>query len=141
MYAVIKTGGKQYRVAKNQVLSVERLDAEPGATVTFDQVLMVGDGDVSTIGAPYVAGAAVTAEVIGAKRGPKIIVFKKKRRKSNRRRAGHRQDLTELRVADILTDGKQAPKAEPKAAAAEPEDAAVEPEVAAAEAASGDEEV
>ena len=81
MFAVIQTGGKQYKVAQNQVLSVEKLDAEPGATVTFESVLMVGEGDQVTTGAPYVAGAAVTAEVVRARRGPKIIVFTKKRRK------------------------------------------------------------
>ena len=115
MFAVIQTGGKQYKVAKDQVLSVERLDAEPGSTVTFESVLMVGEGDQVATGAPYVAGAAVTAEVVGERRGPKIIVFKKKRRKNHRRRAGHRQDLTELRIAEILTDGQKPTKAKAKA--------------------------
>jgi len=118
MYAVIKTGGKQYKVAKDQVLAVERLDAEPGAIVTFESVLMVGDDDGVTLGAPYVSGASVTAEVVGAKRGPKIIVFKKKRRQNHRRRNGHRQDLTELRIGEILTAGRKPAakaEAEPKA--------------------------
>ncbi len=142
MFAVIKTGGKQYKVAQNQVLSVEKLDAEPGATLTFESVLMVGDGDQVTTGAPYVAGAAVTAEVVRARRGPKIIVFKKKRRKNYRRRNGHRQDLTELRIAEILTDGqkpskakaKPKPKAEEKAEAPESQAPEAQAPDAAAEA-------
>ena len=141
MFAVIQTGGKQYKVAKDQVLSVERLDAEPGSTVTFESVLMVGEGDQVATGAPYVAGAAVTAEVVGERRGPKIIVFKKKRRKNHRRRAGHRQDLTELRIAEILTDGqkptkaKAKSKAKPKAKPAADEAAAEETETPKPEAA------
>lgn len=120
MYAVIKTGGKQYKVAKNDVVVVEKLAAEAGATVELDQVLMVGGEGKTEVGAPFVAGASVAAEVIDQARGPKVTIFKKKRRKNHRRKAGHRQDLTVLRVTDILTGGakpkKAAAKAEPKKA-------------------------
>ena len=97
MFAVIKTGGKQYRVASGDVIKVEKLEGEAGATIALDQVLMVGD----TIGTPLVAGATVSAEVIAQDRGPKIIVFKKKRRQNYRRKNGHRQDLTVLRITEI----------------------------------------
>ncbi len=101
MHAVIRTGGKQYRVAKNDVIRVERLDAEPGAEISLDEVLMVeGDRGV-TVGAPLVAGATVKAEVVEQTRAAKIIVFKKKRRKNYRRKNGHRQDLTVLKITDI----------------------------------------
>ena len=119
MFAVFQTGGKQYKVAKDEVLTVERLAGTPGDTVAFDSVLMLGDGDKTTVGAPFVAGATVAAEIVDQSRGPKIIVFKKKRRKNYRRRNGHRQDLTLLRVTEILTDGKKptmkkaAPKPQP----------------------------
>jgi large subunit ribosomal protein L21 len=104
MYAVIKTGGKQYRVAANQVIKVERLDGEVGDTIAFDQVLMVGneqDGAEPKIGSPLVEGAQVTAEVLEQGKAPKIIVFKKKRRKNYRRMRGHRQMQTVLRIRDI----------------------------------------
>jgi large subunit ribosomal protein L21 len=104
MYAVIRTGGKQYRVASGQVVKVERLDGEVGETIAFDQVLMVGgeqeDGEPK-IGAPLVEGAQVTAEVLEQGKGAKIIVFKKKRRKNYRRKRGHRQLQTVLRIRDI----------------------------------------
>jgi large subunit ribosomal protein L21 len=102
MYAVIRTGGKQYRVASGQVVKVERLDGDVGETVAFDQVLMVGDdGGEPQIGAPLVEGAQVTAEVLEQGKAPKIIVFKKKRRKNYRRKRGHRQLQTVLRIRDI----------------------------------------
>ncbi len=102
MYAVIKTGGKQYRVAKDDVLSIERLDANPGDAVSFDQVLMLGgDTGAPTIGKPLVAGAKVMAEVLELNRGPKLIAFKKRRRKNSRRKIGHRQDLTKVRITGI----------------------------------------
>ena len=104
MYAVIRTGGKQYRVASGQVVKIERLEGEVGATVAFDQVLMIGDEQADgepTIGAPLVEGARVTAEVLEQGKGPKVIVFKKKRRKNYRRRRGHRQLQTVLRIRDI----------------------------------------
>ncbi len=101
MFAIVKTGGKQYRVQKDDLIKVEKLDAEAGATLTLDQVLLVGEGEKSTIGAPLVAGAAVVVEVVEHTRGPKIIIFKKKRRQNYRRRKGHRQDLTVLRITEI----------------------------------------
>ncbi|GBD40847.1 50S ribosomal protein L21 [bacterium HR39] len=105
MYAVIRTGGKQYRVARDQVLFVEKLEAEPGSTVEFDEVLMVGgDGEVR-IGRPLVEGAKVRATVLDQIRGPKIVVFKLKRRKNYRRKKGHRQYQTVVRIADIEVPG------------------------------------
>jgi large subunit ribosomal protein L21 len=103
MYAVIKTGGKQYRVGNGDVIKVERLDGEVGQQIAFDQVLMVGgDGDsAAQIGSPLVAGAQVTAEVLEQARAPKVIVFKKRRRKNYRRKRGHRQLQTVLRIQDI----------------------------------------
>ena len=97
MFAVIQTGGKQYKVVKDDVIRVEKLAGEAGAEVVLDQVLMVGD----KIGAPIVAGAKVTATVVAQARGPKIIIFKKRRRQNSRRKNGHRQDLTILRITDI----------------------------------------
>ncbi|MFN0023590.1 MAG: 50S ribosomal protein L21 [Parvularculaceae bacterium] len=105
MYAVVKTGGKQYRVAENDLLKIERLPGEAGDIITLSDVLMLGNGAVVTIGAPRVEGATVAAEIVEQARGPKIIVFKKRRRQNYRRKAGHRQDLTILRITEILTDG------------------------------------
>jgi large subunit ribosomal protein L21 len=102
MFAVIKTGGKQYRVASGDVIKVEKLEVEAGATIALDQVLMLGgEGLEAAVGTPLVAGATVSAEVIAQDRGPKIIVFKKKRRQNYRRKNGHRQDLTVLRITGI----------------------------------------
>ena len=101
MFAVIRTGGKQYKVAKDDVIRVEKLDAEPGAKVSLDEVLMVDSGKGVTVGQPLVAGAKVQAEVVEQTRGDKIIVFKMKRRKNYRRTKGHRQDLTVLKITDI----------------------------------------
>jgi len=101
MFAVIRTGGKQYKVANGDVIKVEKLAGEAGASISFDEVLMVSDAGDTTVGTPLVAGAAVTAEVIAQDRGPKIIVFKKKRRQNYRRKNGHRQDLTVLRITGI----------------------------------------
>jgi large subunit ribosomal protein L21 len=101
MYAVIRTGGKQYRVATNQVIEVEKLDVEAGSSIELAEVLMVGEGESATIGSPLVAGASVTATVLEQGKGPKLIVFKKRRRKNFRRKTGHRQKLTVLRVTDI----------------------------------------
>jgi large subunit ribosomal protein L21 len=103
MYAVIKTGGKQYRVAHGDVIKVERLAGEVGQAIAFEQVLMVGgdDGAEPRIGAPLLEGARVTAEVLEQARAPKIIVFKKKRRKNYRRKHGHRQLQTVLRIREI----------------------------------------
>ena len=101
MFAVIKTGGKQYKVAKDDIIVVEKLDAEEGKKVTFDDVLMHGnDGDV-TVGAPLVDGAKVTGEVIEQRKGAKVLVFKKKRRQNYRRKRGHRQLETVVRITGI----------------------------------------
>jgi large subunit ribosomal protein L21 len=106
MYAVIKTGGKQYRVKAGDMLIVEKLDGEPGAKVAFDQVLMLGDGAGVTIGAPIVDGAVVNATLVETRKGEKIKVFKKIRRQGYRRTGGHRQIESVLRVTGIAGDGK-----------------------------------
>jgi large subunit ribosomal protein L21 len=106
MFAVIKTGGKQYRVTAEDVIKVDKIGGEPGEVVQLGDVLMVG-GDSVTLGAPTVAGAAVAAEVIEQGRGPKIIAFKKRRRKNSRRKRGFREDFTLIRITEILTDGKK----------------------------------
>ncbi len=127
MYAVIKTGGKQYRVAPEDVLTIEKLAGEPGDIIEFGEVLMHGaDGDPQ-IGAPFISGAMVSAEVVEQGRADKIIIFKKKRRQNYRRRNGHRQDITTVRILEILTDGKKAKKsAAPKAKAESPTDISAE---------------
>jgi large subunit ribosomal protein L21 len=106
MFAVIRTGGKQYRVTPNAVLKVEKLDAEAGGTVTFTDVLAVGGEGNLTIGSPTVADASVTATVIAQDRLDKVIIFKKRRRQNSRRRNGHRQHVTVLRVAGINANGQ-----------------------------------
>jgi large subunit ribosomal protein L21 len=108
MYAVIKTGGKQYRVQPGDVLVVEKLDGEPGADVAFGEVLMLGDGDAITVGAPTVAGATVNATLIETRKGEKVKIFKKIRRQGYRRTRGHRQHETVLQVTAIAGDGKSA---------------------------------
>jgi large subunit ribosomal protein L21 len=136
MFAVIKTGGKQYRVAAEDVLQIEKVKGDPGEIIQFGEVLLLG-GDEVKLGAPTIAGASVAAEVLEQGRGPKVIAFKKRRRKNSRRKRGHRQEFTLVRVTEILTDGAKptktaAPKsAKPKAVkpkSAEPESA--EPESA-----------
>ena len=112
MFAVFKTGGKQYRVAAEDVLKVDRVKGEPGEIVEFAEVLVVG-GDSVTVGAPTVAGATVAAEVLDQSRGDKIIAFKKRRRKNSRRKRGHRQEFTLLRITEILTEDKKASKTAP----------------------------
>jgi large subunit ribosomal protein L21 len=135
MFAVFKTGGKQYRVAAEDVLKVDKVKGEPGEIVEFGEVLVVG-GDSVILGAPIVAGATVAAEVLDQARGPKIIAFKKRRRKNSRRKRGHRQEFTLLRITEILTDGKKANKTAPprpkRAPAPVPEasDASAAPEAA-----------
>jgi large subunit ribosomal protein L21 len=122
MYAVIRTGGKQYKVAKNDVIAVERLQGEAGDVIALDEVLLLGDGANATIGTPLVGGACVAAEVLEQGQADKVLIFKKKRRHNYRRKRGHRQEVTVLRVTDILTEGKRpeprarAEKAEPKPA-------------------------
>jgi large subunit ribosomal protein L21 len=106
-FAVIKTGGKQYKVAANDVLKIEKLEAEAGDVVTFDQVLMVGDGDDVTVGAPLVEGALVAGQFLSTDKERTVIVFKKNRRHNYRRRNGHRQLLSTVRITEILTGGKQ----------------------------------
>ena len=110
MYAVIETGGKQYRVEVGTELEVELLDVEPGKTITIDRVLLVADGDESTIGRPLVADASVSAEVVNQTRGPKLISFKYRPKARSRVKKGHRQELTTLRIADITFGGKSAAK-------------------------------
>jgi len=105
MFAVIRTGGKQYRVTPDLVLKVEKLDVQPGATFTCTDVLAVGSSAGITLGTPVVAGASVTATVIAQDRLDKVIIFKKRRRQNSRRKNGHRQHVTVLRVADIFADG------------------------------------
>ena len=120
MFAVFKTGGKQYRVAADDVLKVDKVKGEPGEIVEFGEVLVVG-GDSVSLGAPTVAGATVAAEVLQQARGPKIIAFKKRRRKNSRRKRGHRVEFTLLRITEILTDGNKPSKEvrpRPKRAAA-----------------------
>lgn len=112
MFAVFKTGGKQYRVAAEDVLKVDKVKGEPGEIVEFGEVLAVG-GDSLTVGTPTVAGATVAAEVLDQARGPKIIAFKKRRRKNSRRKRGHRQEFTLVRITEILTEGKKANKTPP----------------------------
>jgi large subunit ribosomal protein L21 len=143
MYAVIKTGGKQYRVAANDILQIEKLEGAAGDTVVFEQVLMVGNGGSVDIGAPFVSGASVAAEIAAQERGDKIIIFKKRRRKHYRRKNGHRQLLTSVKIVEILTGGAKAaikkaepkPKAEAKPAKAEAKPEKVEAKPAKAEAA------
>jgi large subunit ribosomal protein L21 len=106
MFAVIRTGGKQYRVAPNDIIEIERIAGELGDIIELGEVLLLG-GDSPKTGSPTIAGALVAAEVMEQTRGDKIIVFKKKRRKNYRRKKGHRQDLTLLRITEILTDGKK----------------------------------
>jgi large subunit ribosomal protein L21 len=114
MFAVFKTGGKQYRVAADDVLKVATVKGEPGDIVEFGEVLVVG-GDSVTLGAPTISGATVAAEVIEQGRGPKIIAFKKRRRKNSRRKRGYREEFTLLRITEILTDGQKPSKeARPK---------------------------
>jgi large subunit ribosomal protein L21 len=114
MFAVIKTGGKQYRVAAEDKLKVEKVAGEPGDIIQFGEVLVVG-GDTVTLGTPTVAGASVAAEVVSQARGPKVIAFKKRRRKNSRRKRGHRQEFTLIRISEILLDGAKPTKgAQPK---------------------------
>src|SRR5215469_18398596 len=136
MFAVFKTGGKQYRVATEDVLKVAKVKGEPGEIVEFGEVLVVG-GDAVTLGSPMIAGATVAAEVLDQARGPKIIAFKKRRRKNSRRKRGHRQEFTLIRITEILTDGKKPNKTPPPRPKREP--APKTAEASGAAAAAGDE--
>ncbi len=102
MFAVIKTGGKQYRVEENNIIKIEKLESTEGEKITFDQVLMVGDVTKATVGSPLIAGAKVEAEVLKQMRDRKVIIFKKKRRQNYRRKQGHRQHLTVVRITKII---------------------------------------
>ena len=130
MYAVVTTGGKQYRVEAGSELTIERLSADEGSSVTFDRVLMVGDGDTITVGTPTVEGATVSGTILGESLGPKLVIFKFKQKVKYRRTAGHRQHFTRVRIDEISASGKTskveapapakaeaAPKAAPKKAA------------------------
>lgn len=120
MFAVLKTGGKQYKVSQNNIIEVEKLEAEIGATILLDNVVLFNDGTKDHVGAPTVAGVAVAAEVLNQKKGDKVIVFKKKRRHNYRRKNGHRQPITVLKIADMgkgLTAKSAPAKAEVKAEA------------------------
>ena len=114
MFAVIRTGGKQYRVAPNDIIEVEKIAGQPGDIVELAEVLLLGGDKGPQTGSPTISGALVAAEVIEQRRGDKIVVFKKKRRSTYRRKNGHRQELTALRITEILTDGKKPSKAPPK---------------------------
>jgi large subunit ribosomal protein L21 len=135
MFAVIKTGGKQFRVAADEMLAVSKLAGEAGDQVTFSDVLVLG-GDAPKYGVPLVDGASVVAEIVEQKRGPKIIVFKKRRRHNSRRKNGHRQDFTLVKITEILTDGAK-PSGEKKAKAAKKPRAA-KPKASETEAAGDD---
>src|SRR5437660_8166279 len=132
MFAVIKTGGKQYRVAADDKLKVEKIDGEAGQIIQFNEVLVVG-GDAVTLGTPTVTGASVAAAVIEQSRGPKVIAFKKRRRKNSRRKRGHRQEYTLVQITEILTGGAKPTKGPRPKAERKPKPAADEaPEAAAA---------
>jgi large subunit ribosomal protein L21 len=130
MYAVIKTGGKQYKVAPGNLIAVEKLAGDAGDAIAFDEVLLVGGDSEATIGSPTVAGASAVGEIVGQKRTAKILVFKKRRRQNSKRSRGHRQQQTIVRITEILTDGKK-PAAKKAKAAAKPAVEAAAPEAAA----------
>ncbi len=144
MFAVIKTGGKQYRVAAEDVIRIEKVPGDPGEIVQLGEVLLLG-GDEVKLGVPTIAGASVAAEVLEQGRGRKVIAFKKRRRKNSRRKRGHRQEFTLLRVTEILTDGAKPTKsaqpnsARPKSAKPKPEEEAAAAETGAAPAPAGGE--
>ena len=126
MFAVIKAGGKQYRVAAEDVIRIDRVEGEPGQVVEFGEVLMLG-GDAPQVGAPTVAGATVAGELLQHERGDKVIAFKKRRRKNSRRKRGYRHEFSVIRITEILTQGakpSKQPPARPKREAKKPEPAA-----------------
>jgi large subunit ribosomal protein L21 len=125
MFAVIKAGGKQYRVAPEDVIRIDRVKGEPGEVVAFGEVLLLG-GDTPQLGAPTVAGATVAGEVLQHDRGDKVIAFKKRRRKNSRRKRGYRHEFSVIRITEILTEGakpSQTPPARPKREAKKPQPA------------------
>ena len=119
MFAVIKAGGKQYRVAPEDVIRIDRVDGEPGKVVSFGEVLVVG-GDTPTIGAPLVSGATVAGEIVAHERGDKVIAFKKRRRKNSRRKRGYRHEFSVIRITEILTNGAKPSKEPPPRPQREP---------------------
>lgn len=130
MYAIMRSGGKQYRVSADDVITVERLPGAPGALVEFGEILMIGDGKAATLGTPLLEGAVVTATILEQARADKVLVFKKKRRQNYRRTHGHRQAGTVLRIDEVLMPG--APR-KPRKAAAAPKAAEAKPEKKAPE--------
>ena len=137
MFAVIKTGGKQYRVAANDTLQVEKLAGEPGETIALSDVLMLGGDGEPKVGLPMIAGASVSAEILEHGRGDKVIIFKKRRRQNSRRKNGHRQDYTLIKITEILTEPKAKParKAKAKPASEDKAETAPTPDAAPVEAA------
>ena len=128
MFAVIKTGGRQYRVVPEDVLEIGKIAGDVGTIVQLDNVLVLG-GDTPVLGTPTMAGATVAAEVLDHKRGPKVIAFKKRRRKNSKRKRGYRDEITVLRITEILADGKKptvGPRPKREKAAAKPAEAAAE---------------
>jgi large subunit ribosomal protein L21 len=125
MYAVVSSGGKQYRVEPGSTLLMERLSSQLGASILFDRVLLIGDGDAVTVGTPVVAGASVTGTILGEELGPKLVIFKFKQKVKYRRRTGHRQHLLRVRIDEINSEGRPKAAAKPRAsrarAKAEPE--------------------
>jgi large subunit ribosomal protein L21 len=137
MFAVIKTGGKQYKVAADDVIRIEKIAGEPGEIVEFDEVLMLG-GESVTLGSPIVTGATVAGEVVQQSRGAKVIAFKKRRRQNSRRKRGHRQEFSLIRITEILTDGKKPTRAAQAAPAPKPQAAEPAPAAQAAAEAEGE---
>jgi large subunit ribosomal protein L21 len=133
MYAVLSSGGKQYRVEPGSTVLMERLPSEPGASILFDRVLLIGDGDDVTVGTPVVSGATVSGTVLGEELGPKLVIFKFKQKVKYRRRTGHRQHLLRVRIDEINAEGRGKSRAKAKAEPVEPAEA--EPAEAATEAA------
>ena len=138
MYAIVEIAGQQFKVEKDQKVFVHRLATEEGKKVAFDNVLLLGDGDKVTVGAPAIDGAQVGAKVLRHLKGDKVIVFKKKRRKGYRVKNGHRQALTEIQIEGIVASGAKKAKAEPKAKAEAPKKAAPKKEAAPKAEASND---
>ena len=134
MFAVIKAGGKQYRVVAEDVIRIDRVAAEPGKVIEFGEVLLIG-GDTPTVGAPTVEGATVAGEVLHHDRGDKVIAFKKRRRKNSRRKRGFRHDFSVIRITEILTEGKKPSDTPPPRHKREPK-----PKAEQLEAAEGDDE-
>jgi large subunit ribosomal protein L21 len=121
MFAVVSSGGKQYRVEPGSTVVLDRVASEPGATITFDRVLLIGDGDATTVGTPIVSGASVTGTVLGEELGPKLVIFKFKQKVKYRRRTGHRQHLSLVRIDAINADGQSKRRSPAKQAAADAE--------------------